>query len=99
MKSLHIGGIIKEKTPVLLGYTNKEAENVIKTYPCKNMLLFETFTSFNVEVNLKGLIFSYNQIFKYSFAKYFATYEARDASIAIEAIKILREVFPVNEKT
>lgn len=95
----HKGGIIKEKTPVLLGYTNKEAENVIKNISLqKHAPFLKPSLPFNVEVNLKGLIFSYNQILNIHLPNIFATYEARDASIAIEAIKILREVFPVNEK-
>ncbi|HOF65687.1 MAG: Mur ligase family protein [Bacillota bacterium] len=95
----HKGGIIKEKTPVLLGYTNKEAENVIKNISLQKQAPFlKPSLPFNVEVNLGGLTFSYNEIQNIYLPNIFATYEARDASIAIEAIKILSKVFPVDEK-
>ncbi len=94
-------GIIKQNTPVLLGFTDFEAENVIKN-EClqKSAELYFAPKPTNIYADEKGVRFLYNDKNIISLEKQHALYESYNVSIVLKALEILKPMFPVDkEKT
>jgi dihydrofolate synthase / folylpolyglutamate synthase len=94
----HKAGIIKEKCPVLIG---KLDNNVLKVIEKKaeqmNTKIFKIGEPFNLR-------FGINNYFSYGYYKDLelsipGIYQINNASLAIEAIEVLKKRFPVKEKS
>ena len=91
-------GIIKDSVPSLIGDLDKEAESTIASIAHDlESTLYRVGTTFDISKDGEGLVFSY-QGYKNVYLNSKAQYECIDASIAIEAISILNEQFPVGEE-
>ena len=94
----HKAGIIKEEVPCLIGELEEEAENSISEYAKEmNARLIKVAPTFNIEYQDDGVIFNYRYLEKV-FLPTVADYACDDASIAIEAIYILRDKYDVSDE-
>jgi dihydrofolate synthase / folylpolyglutamate synthase len=90
-------GIIKEKRPVLVGKMDTSALTIIEN---KAKQLNAKVIKVNEPFNLR---FGINNYFSYGYYKHLelsipGTYQINNASIAIEAVEVLKHHFPVKEK-
>ena len=94
----HKAGIIKDSVPSLIGELDKDAENIVAKIANENDSdLFRVGTTYDIKVNEKGTSFSYQEYKDVELASY-ATYSCLDASIALEAIRILGGYFTIKEE-
>ncbi len=92
-------GIIKKKTPVLLGFTNFEAENVVKNICVqKHAELHFAPKPTNIRADEEGVRFLYNGKNIISLEKQYALYESYNVSIVLKALEILKSSYSVNEE-
>ena len=94
-------GIIKENTPILLGFTTKEAENVVLNKSRqKHAQLYKAPKPTNIKVDDNGVSFLYNNEEEVHLKKQFALYESYNVSVVLTALKILQDKLPIDvEKT
>ena len=91
-------GIIKEEKPILIGQLEDEAKNIVREYAEDMDAPFYEVDSFHFDQVLPdGYHFDYRP-FKDLSVSTFSRYQLKNASIAIEATKILAETFPVSEE-
>lgn len=92
------GGIIKKNSSLLIGKIEDEAKVVLQDI-CrrKNAHYFELHDYYHEELKDDGISFDYGGLVGLK-VKSKAFYMVKDASMAIEAIKILGNKFPVEEK-
>ena len=90
-------GIIKSEVPCLIGELVEEAENSISTY-ARNMdsKLIKVGPTFDIKIVDNGIAFSYQHL-KDIYLPSVARYSCYDASIAIEAIYILKDKYNVDD--
>ncbi len=96
--ALNKAGIIKEGVPVLLGKMEEEVRTIMFDLARrKDASVFEVDSYHFPELNEKGWVFDYRP-FKRLQIEGDASYQMENASLAIEATKILETSFPVNEE-
>lgn len=90
-------GIIKSEVPALIGELNTEAETSITTY-AKDMdsKVYKVGPTFNIKHLDDGISFNYRYLEDVKLNSV-ATYACYDASIAIEAIYILKDKYNVSD--
>lgn len=92
-------GIIKEEVPCLIGELVEEAENSISEYARDmNSKLTKVGTTFNIKNLDDGISFSYHYL-NDVYLPSFASYACYDASLAIEAVYLLKDHFTVDDET
>ncbi len=90
-------GIIKKNVPVLIGNLDDEALDVIKEVSFENRSnIFQIDHFYDVKYVDNGIIFTYKP-YRDLFIPSLANFEIVDASISLEAIKLLSDNFKVNE--
>jgi len=91
-------GIIKSEVPALIGELNTEAETSITSY-AKDMdsKVYKAGPTFNIKHLDDGISFNYRYLEDVKLNSV-ATYACYDASIAIEAIYILKDKYNVNDE-
>lgn len=89
-------GIIKSKVPVLVGKLDEEALIVISDVAKRNSSILYQVDDFHFEklINNAGYQFSYTP-YKYLYINFPSLYSIQDACLAIEAVKILGDRFPI----
>ena len=93
----HKAGIIKDSVPSLIGELDREAETTIANIANElESTLYRVATTFDIENVEEGISFSY-QDYKNIILNSKAEYACYDASLAIEAISILKDQFDVKE--
>lgn len=92
-------GIIKSEVPCLIGELVEEAENSISTY-ARDMdsKLIKVGPTFDIKIVDDGITFSYQHL-KDIYLNSVARYSCYDASIAIEAIYILKDKYNVDDES
>lgn len=91
-------GIIKDEIPVLIGDLNDEAKDVISHEALlKETKVHEIAEPHAVTLTEEGYQFTYGTIENISL-KSFGLYSVKDACIAVDAIELLNNDFPVNEE-
>lgn len=94
----HKAGIIKSEVPCLIGELDEEAENTISDYArSMNAPLTKVGPTFGITYKDEGITFNYHY-YKDIYLDTKADYACYDASIALEAIKILEDKFKVTEE-
>lgn len=89
-------GIIKSKVPVLVGKLDEEALIVISDVAKRNSSILYQVDDFHFEklINNAGYQFSYTP-YKSLYINFPSLYSIQDACLAIEAVKILGDRFPI----
>ena len=96
--ALQKAGIIKEGVPVLIGELNEEAKDVISMEAKeKESKIYELAEAHAPTLTNEGYIFSYGKIEDIHIQSR-ALYSVKDACLAIDAINILLEQYPVNNE-
>lgn len=92
-------GIIKPEVPCLIGELNDEAINSISSY-ARDMdsKLIKVGPTFDINYVDKGITFSYQHL-KDIYLPTIASYSCYDASMAIEAIYILKDKYNIDDET
>lgn len=95
--ALQKAGIIKDEVPVLIGELPEEAINVISE-EAKNREthVYSVAEYHNAKFSNEGYKFTYGTL-ENLFIKSHALYSIKDACIALDAIEILKEEYPVDE--
>ncbi len=96
--ALHKAGIIKEETPVLIGKMEEECEKIIlqqaKTFDAP----YNQIDSYHFDhLDVNGYHFDYGP-YKDVVLQTKARYQLTNASLAIEAVRLLQNDFPVTEE-
>jgi dihydrofolate synthase/folylpolyglutamate synthase len=95
--ALNKGGIIKHEAPVLVGQLEESADNVLKDIAKRNHSLYYVVDAFHNEIyDAPHYRFEY-QPYKNLEILTPAKYQLSNASMAVEATKILQAHFPVSE--
>lgn len=96
--ALHKAGIIKENVPVLFSHLKGDALTVVvKKAKQENSKIYEIEDYNNLKQSLDGARFDYRPYFDL-YIPTPTSYSVVDATIALEASKILFNIFPVNEE-
>ena len=91
-------GIIKKNIPVLIGNLSTDALDVIKEVAFENKSnIFQADQYYDVKYVDNGLLFTYKP-YQDLFIPSIANFEIVDATLALEAIKLLLDTFKVNEE-
>lgn len=90
-------GIVKYRCPVLMGYTDEQIQDVVREIAEKKESLFYKVDDFH-NVKLEGdYVFDYHPYSELKLSNK-ATYQLRNASLAIEAVRLLNDRFPITEE-
>lgn len=96
--ALQKSGIIKNDVPVLLGNMDEDALNVIASISKKrNSKIYRLSEDHNEVLYKDGYHFDYG-LFKDLHIKSMSKTSVKDACLAIDAVRILEESFPINEE-
>jgi len=95
--ALNKGGIIKRDAPVLVGQLDESADNVLKDLSKRNHSLYYIVDAYHNEVYDKPYYRFEYQPYKNLEILSPAKYQLANASMAVEAVKILRSRFPASE--
>lgn len=93
------GGIIKPEVPVLVGKLEESAETTLRDIAKKNRSPFYVLDDYHKEhLSPDGFHFDYRPYLDLSIQSP-ASYQLKNASMAVEATKILSSSFPVDEES
>jgi dihydrofolate synthase/folylpolyglutamate synthase len=95
--ALNKGGIIKKEAPVLVGQLEESADNVLKDIARRQHSLYYVVDAYHNEVYDKPHYRFEYQPYKALEVLTPAKYQLTNASMALEAVKILQSRFPVSE--
>ena len=96
--ALHKAGIIKDEVPVLIGRLEEECETIILQQAKAFSAPFHKVDAFHFDhLDKDGYHFDYGP-YKNVILQTPARYQVANASIAIEAVTLLQNDFPVNEE-
>lgn len=91
-------GICREECRLLIGSLQEESMDVIKDYIVENRIkLFTVSDTYSPKLTDSGILFDYLTHKNIELSS-FALFSVKDACLAIDAIEILNEKFPVSEQ-
>lgn len=96
--ALQKAGIIKEDVPILIGDLNEEAKDVISLEAKeKKSKIYELAEAHAPTLEEEGYIFSYGKVENILIQSH-GLYSVKDACLAIDAVHILNESFPIGDE-
>jgi dihydrofolate synthase/folylpolyglutamate synthase len=92
------GGIIKENTPVLVGKLEETADTTLRELARRHKSLYDVVDDYHGE-HLVGSQFHFDyRPYRDLRINSYANYQLKNAALALEAVKLLQESYPVKEE-